>query len=446
MLKSTFNYTPPAALAGSARDYRHPLGAHLEARIEGFSKWQNLRRQHGLWSYSRSMEQAPSPMAAGRDDAGGHFRGVNFATADYLNLASHPKIKAAACEAVEQYGVHSGSSAAHFGASAASVRLERTIADFLLTPEALLFPSGWAAAYGTIKALVRADDHVLVDAQAQPALLEGAAAATRNVYLFRHNTVEECRRWLEKIRAGDGKNGVMVATETRFSADAETCDLAAMQSLCHEYNATLLVDVSHDLGAHGEDGKGLLAAQHMLGNIDLAVGSFAKTFASNGGFVACRNRELKEYLRFYASTCAGSSALSPLQVAVVAKAFEIVASSEGQTRRKRLAKNVEALRGRLTAEGLEPLGQPGGLVCVKAGAEGLARLIARALPEAGLIADLAEFPAAPKDQARFRLHVSAGHTDDNVLDAARALATAFAGAHEEFNWLSNEREKLRAHG
>src|ERR1700740_3631230 len=103
MLKGTFNYTPPAALAGSARDYRYPRGADVQARIEGFHKWQNLRRQHDLWPFSRSTDQSPSTVTAVRDDAGARFGGVNFASEDYLNLSSHPAIQQAAAGAIEQF-------------------------------------------------------------------------------------------------------------------------------------------------------------------------------------------------------------------------------------------------------------------------------------------------------------------------------------------------------
>ena len=446
MLKETFSYTPPAALAGSVRDYRHPRGAQLQARIEGFYKWQNLRRQHGLWPYSRSLEQAPAPLAAARDDSGGHFRGVNFASEDYLNLSTHSAVKAAARDALEQFGLHSASSAANFGASADSVRLERAIADFLDMGEAALFPTGWAAAYSAIKGLARPDDHVLVDALAHPALMEGAAAATKNVYLFRHNSVEDCRRWLENIRAKDAGNGVMVATQSLFSLDSESPDLKAIQTLCHEFNATLLVDATHDLGALGEGGKGVIGDQGLLGQLDLVTGGFDAAFGSNGGFVACRNREVKEYLRFFSSPCADSGALSPVQVAALLKAVEIVGGAEGDKLRKRLSANVQALRSHLAKAGFELHGEPSGVVCVKMGAESLARLVARRLPEAGLIANLVEFPAAPKDQARIRLHAMAGHSDENLRDAAAAMAAAFEAGREEFEWLGSEREKLRARG
>lgn len=446
MLKGAFNYTPPAALTGSARDYRYPRGADLQGRIEGFYKWQNLRRQHDLWPFSRSADEGPSPLMAARDDAGARFRGVNFASEDYLNLGAHPALKQVAHEVIDQFGLHSAGSAATLGASAYSVQLERAIADFLGAAEAILFPTGWAAAYGAIKGLVRPSDHVLLDALAHASLKEGAAAATRNLHLFRHNDLADCRARLQKIRAQDAQNGILVAAESLFSTDSETPDLRALQALCDEFDATLLVDAAHDLGALGPGGRGALGAQGMLGKVDLVMGSLAKSFGANGGFVACRSREVKEYLRFFGPTCAHSSALSPIQAATALKAFEIVGGPEGETLRERLMSNIESLRRQLADAGFEVYGAPSGVVCVKVGAEGLARLIARRLPDAGLIANLVEFPAAPKNHARLRLHVMANHTEANISDAVAALKTAYAAGREEFAWLGAEREKLRVNG
>lgn len=444
MLKQSFNYAPPAALTGSMRDYRYPRGADLQERVEGFYRWQNLRRQHGLWPFSRSTEESPSTVTAARDDAGGKFRGVNFASQDYLSMSSHPVIKKVAQDVIEEFGVHSAGSAALLGNTSHSVLLERKIADFLGSPEAILFPTGWAAGYGVIKGLVRSTDHVVMDALAHTCLQEGAAAATKNIYLFRHNRVDECRKWLEKIRAKDVENGIMVVTEGLFSMDSDTPDIAALQELCHEFNATLMVDVAHDLGNLGKDGKGFIGDQGMLGKVDLVMGSFSKTFGSNGGFVACRNREIKEYLRFFSPPCTFSNALSPMQAATVMRAFEIIESPEGQELRDKLMANILNLRSQLVEEGFEVYGDPSAIVCVKMGSEGLARLVSRRLPDAGLIANLVEFPAVPKGQARFRLQVMANHTDQNIRDAVAALKGAFAAGREEFEQLNSDRDRLRA--
>jgi 7-keto-8-aminopelargonate synthetase-like enzyme len=422
---------PPAALGGSMRDFRVPSGSDLVSRVEGFFGWQDLRRRNGLWPFSRATDGGPGATCAARDDSGAAMEGVNFASQDYLSLSAHPAVKAAAQEVIRRHGVHSAGSPALVGNTSYSVALERRIADFLDMNEVVLFPTGWAAGFGVIRGLVRSADHVVIDSLAHTCLQEGAAAATRNVYLFRHLDVEHCRHWLEKIRAKDAENGIMVVTEGLFSMDSDTPDLAAMQDLCREYRATLLVDVAHDLGCLGEDGRGHIGLQGMLGKVDLVMGSFSKTFASNGGFVATRSRAVKEYLRFYSPPCTFSNALSPVQAAVVLKAFEIVESAEGRRLRADLKRNVLSLRAHLHEAALEVFGAPSAIVAVKMGAEALARLVSRRLPELGLIANLVEYPAVAKGAARFRMQVMANHTEQNVRDAVARLKTAVRLASEE---------------
>jgi len=427
----SYTYVPQAALEGSMRDYRVPAGKDLLERVNGFFNWQNLRRQHGLWPFSRSTEDSPGAVCAARDDRGDRIHGVNFASQDYLSLSSHPAIKAVAKEAIDRCGVHSAGSPALVGNTANSVALERKIAEFLHMNEVALFPTGWAAGYGVIKGLVRSSDHIVMDNLSHTCLQEGAMAATRNISMFRHLQVDECREKLRAIRAQDTQNGIMVVTEGLFSMDSDTPDLVALQDLCHEYGATLMVDVAHDLGCLGEDGRGHIGLQNMLGKIDLVMGSFSKTFGSNGGFVACGSRAIKEYLRFYSPPCTFSNALSPVQAAIVMKAFEIIDSAEGRSLRTALMSNILSLRRQLTAADLTVYGDPSAIVCVKMGNEGLARLVGRRLPELGLIANLVEFPAVPKGQARFRMQVMARHTEQNIADAVIRLRTAFDAASAE---------------
>jgi glycine C-acetyltransferase len=198
-----------------------------------------------------------------------------------------------------------------------------------------------------------------------------------------------------------------------------------------------MVDVAHDLGCLGPDGRGHIGNQKMLGKVDLVMGSFSKTFGSNGGFVACNNRQVKEYLRFYSSPCTFSNALSPVQAAVVRKAFAIVDSKEGGQLRTELMRNILALRTQLNEAGLEVYGDPSAIVCVKMGNEGLARLVSRELPQLGLLANLVEFPAVPKGQARFRMQVMAKHTDENIRVAVTRLRKAYDSANDEVASVNN---------
>jgi len=426
------NVAPIEALTGSVRDYREPHGPDLLGRVDRFFRWQDLRRQHHLWPYSRSTEDAPGTSCAAREDTGARFAGINFGSQDYLSLSSHPAIKEAAKAAIDEYGAHSAGSPAFLGGTKYSIALERTIADFLGMRHAVLYPTGWAAGFGVIKGLVRPSDHVVIDALAHSCLQEGAAAATRNVHSHRHLDLDSARRHLTRIRAHDSENAILVVTESLFSMDSDTPDIAALQDLCREFRATLMIDVAHDLGSLGDDGRGHLGLQQMLGRVDIVMGSFSKTFASNGGFVACNSPAVREYLKYYSSPQTFSNALAPAQAATVLKAFEIVASSEGRALRTQLMANIRYLRTTLDQAGFEVLGEPSAIVPVLMHAEGLARLVARRLPTLGLVANLVEYPAVAKGSARFRFQVMAKHGRNNIDEAVDRLRIAYHEAQITF--------------
>ncbi len=412
------------ALSGSMKDFRHLPGANLLDRVAAFYDWQEARRAIGVWPLGRSTEQGAFSRCSARTDDGALFNGVNFASQDYLSLNSHPAILEAAIQAMRDFGVHSAGSPALVGNTSLSLALEDKIAEFLGYDHVSLFPTGWAAGFGVIKGLVRQKDHVVMDALSHACLQEGAQAATRNIHLFRHNLIDHAREKLAAIRARDTENGILVVTESLFSMDSDTPDIRALQDLAHEYGATLLVDVAHDLGNLGATGRGLIEMQGMLGQVDVVMGSFSKTFASNGGFVAARGRAIKEYMRYYSSPNTFSNALSPASAAIVGKAFDIVGSLEGAVLRGKLMHNIQMLRKMLRGCGMETYGDPSAIVCVKMGTEPLARLVSRRLPALGMLANLVEFPAVPKGQARFRLQVMANHSMHDIVDAVHRLSAA----------------------
>ncbi len=434
----------PPTLTGSLREYRVVEGSDLLQRVECFHTWQHQRLQQGFWPYSRATDAGPRTACAVCDDLGRKTEGVNFGSQDYLSLSAHPAIRQAAHEAIERYGVHSAGSPAFIGNTTHSVALERKISEFLGMERTVLYPTGFGAGFGAIRGLVRSSDHIVMDSLAHACLQEGAAAATKNVYPFRHLETDSARLRLADIRARDTKNGVLVVTESLFSMESDTPDIAALAELCHEYDATLLVDVAHDLGCIGPDGRGHIGLQKMTGKVDIVIGSFSKTFASNGGFVATPSPVAQQYLRYFSTPTTFSNALSPIQAAVVVKAFEIVDSVEGRERRDAVMRNILSLRSKLVAAGMEVYGEPSPIVSVKMGTEALARLVSRQLSHRGLVANLVEFPAVPKGAARFRLQVMTNHEEEQIAKAVDILLNACRAATAELDAIVNAEHRAVA--
>lgn len=436
------NPVPEEALTGSLRDFRAPAGTSLMGRVAGFYEWQNLRREHDLWPYARSTSTAPTARCEAKSDTGSTFSGINFASQDYLSLSSHPAVKQAAIDAIGEYGVHSAGSGALLGNTANSLRLEEGLSAFLGGREVVLYPTGWAAGYGSVQGFVRANDHVVLDILAHSCLQEGAKAATKNIHYHGHLNLEALTRKLQRIRAEDTENGIMVVTESLFSMHSDTPDLGAMRALCDEFGATLLVDCAHDLGSVGEDGLGHLGLQNMMDAADIIIGSFSKTFGSNGGFIAVKTRAAAEYLKYYSATHTFSNALSPVQAATVLAALEIVRSEEGRMLRRKLMENILYLRAEMTRAGLETLGDPSPIVPVRLGLEGVGRYASRHLVALGGIANLVEYPAVPQGGARFRFQVMATHSREDIDQVVAILAQAMRDADLEYR-LGREARELR---
>jgi glycine C-acetyltransferase len=432
---SALTRIPESALTGSVRDYKSPEGTDLIGRVSRFFDWQDLRRQHRLWPYAKSTSTAPKTHCSAKTDAGQRISGVNFASQDYLSLSSHPAVTQAAIAAIEEYGVHSAGSAALLGNTRYSLELERVISEFMHGREIVLYPTGWSAGFASVQGLIRPKDHVVLDVLAHSCLQEGAKAATQNIHFHGHLNVDALARRLQRIRASDKENGILVVTESLFSMHSDTPDIAALKAVCDQYDAKLLVDCAHDLGCIGEDGLGHLGLQNMLDKVDVVIGSFSKTFASNGGFIAVKTRATAEYLKYYSATQTFSNALSPVQAAAVLAAFGIVRSDEGRNRRRSLMDNVLYMRSEMAKVGLEALGDPSAIVPVRVGAEGLARIASRELASLGAIANLVEYPAVPQGGARFRVQVMADHKREEIDALVSIMLQAMRNADEEYRAL-----------
>lgn len=413
-----------AALSGSLRDYAVMQGPSFFERADRFYAWMNTRRQHHMWPYSKMTDQAPATLTSAALEDGTRMQGANFASQDYLSLSSHPRIKEVAKAVVDEYGVHSAGSSALMGNTKFSRALEERIAAFTGYQHALVFPTGWAAGFGVVRGLVRPHDHVVIDLLAHACLREGVHTATSNVHNFRHLDNDGVREILKKIRARDTENAILVVTESLFSMDSDTPDIKGLKQLCGEYGATLVVDCAHDLGALGTTGRGLMEDQGVVGEADLLMGSFSKTFASNGGFVASNSAAIHQQLKTFAGPQTFSNAMSPVQAAIVKEAFDIVDSDEGRARRDALMRNILALREALTAVGLTHIGVPSPIVPVVFDDTRKLRLLSHAVLSHPVIVNFAEFPAVPANRPRVRLQVQTDHTEFQVKQVVAALKAA----------------------
>lgn len=441
------------ALDGNAAQFANPRGPDLLARTAAVGNWHAARAEHGVWQYSRVLDGAPHPISSIQDEAGATARGVNFASQDYLSLASHPAILDAAEAALHDSGPHSAGSAILLGNTQVSLQLEQAIAELVKTEHVTLFPTGWGAAFGAITALVQGGDHIVIDQFAHASLRQGAQAATGNVAINRHLDTGHVRELVAAIRARDPANGILVVTEGLFSMDSDVPDLPALQALCHEFGATLLVDVAHDLGALGPGGGGVIAAQGMLGKIDIVMGAFSKTFASNGGFVAVHSRHAKRHLQLSAGPHMFSNALSPVQAAVILACIGIVRSEEGEQLRADLMRNVALMRQLLTDAGHHCMGVPSAIVPVLVGSEPVSRLVGKLLFRQSVFANQVEFPGVPLGASRLRLQVMANHNGQQIRRAATVIdqsiaraSTALACAVRNRGLATSVTDKVTRHG
>nr|WP_295468298.1 aminotransferase class I/II-fold pyridoxal phosphate-dependent enzyme [Mesorhizobium sp.] len=402
-------------LGGNLAQYLNEgVSRNVLERLSPLTHWLDERYDDGLDPYCKYTDGEIGPTVKAHGRKGELFEGINFASQDYLNLSTHPAVRRAAIEAVEDYGVHSAGSAALMGNTKLSIALERSLCDFLGYEDCTLFTTGWGAGYGVIRTLVREGDHVIIDLLAHACLMEGARNATRNVHVHPHLSLEGVARRLQKIRHAHPDAGIVVVTESTFSMDSDVPDIRGLQDICTRFAATLIVDCAHDLGALGATGRGYLEAQGMVGAVDILMGSLSKTFASNGGFVATNHRELKLALRLNSGPSTFTNAMSPISANVVRKCLDIVSSPEGTSLRLRLMRNIEHLRSRLTGEGFQVLGQPSAIVPVVLGGDALSRLMTRYVLRNGAVVNLVEYPAVARNKCRWRLQVMADHTADQI--------------------------------
>ncbi|CAB1130024.1 8-amino-7-oxononanoate synthase [Candidatus Hydrogenisulfobacillus filiaventi] len=355
---------------------------------------------------------------------------LNLSGTDYLSLSRHPAVLAAARAALDREGFQAGGSCLVTGHDPAHGALERRVAAWQRQPAALVLPTGYQAALGTVAALGR-DGVIFSDALSHAALIDGCRLARARVVVYRHGDVGDLARRLRAEPPPPPGRPRLIVTDGVFSMDGDTAPLPELAQLAATYDAVLVVDDAHGVGVLGATGAGLTEAAGISPGRLVLVGSFSKALGLQGGFVAAAEPVIRFLINRARPFIFSSGLLPPL--AAAARAAIDVAAADGD-RRRRLQAHAARLRSGLTACGyrVPPTAYPGlPIVPVLTGDARRALDLAAALRARGLWVTPIRPPAVPDGASRLRLTVQAAHQPDQIeeaLAAFQALAPRFAPA------------------
>lgn len=348
---------------------------------------------------------------------------VNFSSNDYLGLASEPALRAAAKAAIDEYGVGSGASRLVCGTLSPHTRLEETIAKFKGTEAAIAFSSGYATAVGTLTALAREGDVIVLDKLSHASLIDGAKLSGAAIRVFPHNHLGKLESHLAWAREHAPEGRVIVATEAVFSMDGDRAPLEEIIAIKKRFSALLLLDEAHSVGVLGRNGRGLADAQGVARDVDIHMGTMSKALGVSGGYIA-GSRPLIELLVNRARSFIYSTSPPPAIAATACAAIEWLMSEHGEQRRELLWRNLARLGDALPRQLLGERRIQSAIVPVILGESERALDAAERLLEAGFVVPAIRYPTVPKDAARLRITVSASHTAEQIAALCESLKRA----------------------
>jgi len=336
---------------------------------------------------------------------------------NYLGLADHPRVRAAAAEAAMRWGAGAGASRLISGTMEPHRALEERLAEFKGYEAALLFGSGYLANTGTIAALAGPGEVVFSDELNHASIIDGCRLSRAETFVYRHGDVEHLA-WGLREAAG---RAALIVSDGVFSMDGDVAPLADLVRLAREHSCRLMVDEAHATGALGPGGRGSVAATGLSDEVDVVVGTLGKALGAYGAYV-CASAELREYLLNTARSFIFSTALPPPLLAAALAALELLEAEPARVRRLRA--NAAALRAGLRAEGLEAGGGESQIVPLEVGEAEPAMALCERLLERGVFAQGIRPPTVPPGSSRLRFSVMATHEEGELRKAARRAGEA----------------------
>ncbi|MFL5831804.1 MAG: 8-amino-7-oxononanoate synthase [Solirubrobacteraceae bacterium] len=336
---------------------------------------------------------------------------------NYLGLADHPRVRAAAADAAMRWGVGSGASRLVSGTMTVHRRLEERLAEFKRREAALLFGSGYLANCGVVASLARPGDVVFSDQLNHASIIDGCRLSRAEVFVYEHCDVEHLEWGLQRA---DGR-AALIVTDGVFSMDGDVAPLVEIVELARRYGARLAVDEAHGTGALGPGGRGACAEAGVEDEVDVIVGTLGKALGSYGAFVAC-DGAMARYLVNAARTFIFSTALPPPAASAAMVALDVL--EQDPARVDRLARNSDALRAALAAEGFDTGASRTQIVPLVVGDASAAVAMCEAALARGVFAQAIRPPTVPPGTSRLRLAVMATHREVELQAAARILGQA----------------------
>lgn len=361
----------------------------------------------GFYPYFRPIEENEGPVVQieGR-------KIVMAGSNNYLGLTAHPKVKEAALEAVRKYGTGCSGSRYLTGTLDLHIELEERLAKFFGTEAVLLYSTGYQTAQGIIPTLVQGkSEYVVSDRDNHACIVAGqimAKGLTANLERYKHNDMDDLERVLAKLPIDAPK---LIVSDGVFSTGGEIVDLPKLVALAKKYNARTLIDDAHSVGVIGKGGRGTASEFNLEKDVDLTMGTFSKTFASLGGFVAGPERVIN-YLKHFSSALIFSASLTPAAVAAALAALNIL--EEEPWRVDKLISNANKVRTELKAAGFNVLEGRTAIVPVIVGDDGLAFQMWRKLYDNGVFVNVFISPGVPQGRQMMRTSYMSSHEDEHL--------------------------------
>ncbi|MSU59841.1 MAG: 8-amino-7-oxononanoate synthase [Pedosphaera sp.] len=372
-------------------------------------------RAEGLHRELRRVDSAQGP----RIEIAGRAL-LNFSSNDYLGLANHPALKAAAIRAVEKFGAGAGASRLICGSLSPHHELEETLAAFKGTEAALSFSTGYAAALGTIKALLGKDDVIIVDKLVHASIVDAAKLCGARIRIFAHNDLNDLEEIL-KWAAGNIQHPtrVLVVTESVFSMDGDFAPLREIVALKEKYGAWLMVDEAHATGLYGANRRGLGEELGVSDRIEIQMGTLGKAIGASGGYI-CGSQALIDFLVNRARSFIFSTAPVPAAVAAATAGIQLVQSSEGKQLTKQLWSRIAEFRSALRTPHSALVSA---ILPLIIGDETKAVTAATNLRERGIFVPAIRYPTVARGTARLRVTLTAAHSAEDVAELLTSLRT-----------------------